>query len=91
MAKSYYHIGLDVPGWGSLKNKIRREAEAGARKGVEKEIPRIRREVREEATRAVAPVARREAAIGAKAAVKPLVVTSIAMSVIALLVSLVKR
>jgi len=88
---SYYHIGLSVPGWNALKDKIRREAEAGARQGVAKEIPRIRREVRDEATRAVAPVARREAAIGAKAAIKPLVVTSIVLSVCSLLVSLVKR
>lgn len=87
----YYHIGLSVPGWDSLKNKIRDEAEAGAREGVAKEIPRIRREVREEATRAVAPVARREAAIGARQAVKPIVVTSIVLSVASLLVSLIKR
>lgn len=89
--RSYYHIGLSVPGWGSLKNKIRSEAEAGARKGVEKEIPRIRREVRDEATRAVGPVARREAAIGAKRAVKPLVITSIVLSLSALIISIVKR
>ena len=89
--KTYYHIGLSVPGWESLKKKVRSEAEEGAREGVAKEIPRIRREVREEATLTVGPVARREAAIGAKQAVKPLVITSIVLSLASLFVSLVKR
>lgn len=91
MANRYYHIGLSVPGWDSLKKKIRDEAEAGARKGVEAEIPRIRREVREEAIRAVGPVARREAAAGATAAVKPLIKTGMILSVVSILISLIKR
>lgn len=93
MANRYYQIGLSfadlVPE--SVEKRIRSEAEAGARKGVEKEIPRIRREVRDEATKAVAPVARKEAAIGARQAVLPLVLGSSALSLVAILISLGKR
>lgn len=43
---SYYHIGLSLPGLSTLKKKVRAEAEAGARAGVNKEIPHVQAEVR---------------------------------------------
>lgn len=75
---SYYRIGLsfdDIPGWNAVKNRIRVEAEAGARRGVDAEIPRIRE----------------EAAVGARGAVKPLVAVPIVLSLASLLLTLIKR
>ena len=87
---SYYRIGFDIiPD--SVKKRIRDEAEKGARAGVAKEIPRIRREVRDEATKAVGPVARREAAAGAKQAVLPMIIGSVVLSGAAILIALGKK
>jgi hypothetical protein len=87
---NYYRIGFDIiPD--SVKKRIRDEAEKGARAGVAKEIPRIRREVRDEATKAVGPVARREAAAGAKQAVLPMIIGSVVLSGAAILIALGKK
>ena len=92
--KTYYQIGLSLPGWGYLRGKIRDEAEAGAREGVRKEIPHIRREVRDEATKAVRkeiPHIRREVRDEATKAVRPLILTTGGLSIAAMLISLVKN
>ena len=75
---SYYRVGLDLddlPGIAYLRDKIRDEAETGAKRGVELEIPRIRREVKQEATRAI----------------RPLVIASLGFSIVSLLIVLIKR